>query len=84
MNNRTTSLANILSMTSCLEDYNLNHPVLVEFLISAIGEITLQEITDYCTEAYLSEEARSKGYGEEDYEFRHGFLIEVLKPIIQE
>lgn len=81
---RTTTLYTLLDLGCCLEDYGLYKPMMVDFLLKIIERITMRQIDDFCTQTFLGEVARSKGYGEEDFEACRANLIRLLSPIIVE
>ncbi|QHU99989.1 hypothetical protein [Synechocystis sp. CACIAM 05] len=60
-------LSDILELIHCAEVYGFANPVLLEAFAEMAGSVSDQEIIEFAQEKYLSDEARSQGYSEEDY-----------------
>ncbi|AFY60319.1 hypothetical protein [Synechococcus sp. PCC 6312] len=63
----TTDLYEVLDMLNASEDYGF-HPMIIEFLKTLATNVTASEIEAFARETFLSQQAATEGYTQEDYE----------------
>jgi hypothetical protein len=61
------NLEDLLSLIHCAEDYGYNRSVFYGSIGDIVEYVTDDEIEEYA-QTFLTQEARSQGYNEEDYD----------------
>lgn len=61
-----TTLFNILDLIACAYDYGHHNQIIMGALFDMAGQVTDEEIDAFAQAKYLSEQATSQGYGQED------------------
>lgn len=67
MRKLSIDITEILNLISCAEDYGFSDDVLFTYFASFLGDLSNEEIEEYCS-YYTSNAGREAGYNEEDYE----------------
>jgi len=77
----TIPLEELLDLLSCADDYGFDGDIFYDFVFSYINPLTEEEIEEFA-QTFLTEEAKNRGYGEEDYHNIKNKLMELKEAYI--
>lgn len=61
-------LSKILNLVECAVSYGFTNTILLDSLLDMVETLTDDEIVEYARITYLTQDARSAGYTDEDYD----------------